>query len=412
MVSKHTNTISSGSLSSVKKILTQSTFLRHRIRLLVIISLIIATIWFVPPVWKLLLGPIKVTRWTKKDGQIEAVVGPGEKGWVKLNKISKHAIYAVIAAEDGKFFSHSGFDFESIKKAYETNKKRGKYVRGGSTISQQTVKMAFLGREKTLIRKAREAIGTLLIELILSKNEIMEWYLNLAEFGDGIYGIHNGAQYYFRTRPELLTIAQAIQLAMVLPSPNAWSRGLRNHRLSDFGQRRFAAIANNMRTSGHISLVQWDTTMRSGDFGRPIAGYQAMVAAEKRGEMLCPGDPNCPTSDESIDESTLDEPSSSESMSELEFNELQETIDTNGISRPQIQTSTSSGNTIDQAPAAANSQTSKQTLDPMEPEVGSTQSLDGTRGMTPPTSDASLFSEPNQMESDKELDRKEAPSDF
>jgi monofunctional biosynthetic peptidoglycan transglycosylase len=252
-------------------------------------------LWFVPPVYMLLWGgPITVTRWTKKEGQVEAVVGPGEKGWAELDKISKHAIYAVIAAEDGKFYEHSGFDFASIKHAYETNKKRGKYVRGGSTITQQTVKMAFLGREKTLIRKAREAVGTVLIELLLTKDEILEWYLNLAEFGDGVYGIHKGAQHYFKTRPELLTVEQAVHLALVLPSPNLWSRGLRSRRLSDFGHRRFASIANNMKASGHISKTQWTTTMRFGDFGRPIAGFQAMIAAETKGEMLCPGDPSCP----------------------------------------------------------------------------------------------------------------------
>ena len=145
-----------------------------------------------------------------------------------------------------------------------------------------------------MVRKAREALGTLLIEWLLTKEQILEWYLNLAEFGDSVYGIHNGAQHYFRTRPELLTIEQAIHLALVLPSPNHWSRGLRNRHLSEFGHRRFAAIANNMKASGHISKAQWATTMRSGNFGRPIAGYQAMIAAENKGEALCPGDPSCP----------------------------------------------------------------------------------------------------------------------
>lgn len=268
---------------------------RSRVKLVAGGLVLAVVLWFIPPVYMLRWGgPIEVTRWTKKQGQVEAIVGPGEKGWAELQKISKHAIYAVIAAEDGKFFEHSGFDFESIRQAYETNKKRGKYVRGGSTITQQTVKMAFLGREKTLVRKAREAIGTVLIELLLSKDEILEWYLNLAEFGDGVYGIHNGAQHYFKTRPELLTVEQAVHLALVLPSPNLWSRGLRNRRLSDFGHRRFAAIVNNMKASGHISKTQWATTMRFGDFGRPIAGFQAMMAAETKGEMLCPGDPRCP----------------------------------------------------------------------------------------------------------------------
>ena len=91
-----------------------------------------------------------------------------------------------------------------------------------------------------------------------------------------------------------LTIEQAVHLALVLPSPNAWSRGLRNKALTKFGQQRFAAILNNMRTSGHITHTQWETALSRGDFGRPIAGAAAMLAAEAGKKPLCPGSPGCP----------------------------------------------------------------------------------------------------------------------
>lgn len=122
-------------------------------------------------------------------------------------------------------------------------------ARGGSTISQQVVKMAFLSREKTLIRKAREVVGTLL-ETILSKDEIMEWYLNLAEFGDAVYGIEKASWHYFRTKPQLLSIEQAVHLALVLPSPNGWSKGLRRKNLTRFGHQRFRATSTRTALPG------------------------------------------------------------------------------------------------------------------------------------------------------------------
>lgn len=282
--------------------------MRHLAPVLLVVVLVGLVLWFVPPVWQLHQGPVKVERWNKKQGKITLVaIGPHEPDWVAIKRVSRHTIHAVLAAEDGKFYEHRGFDFEAMRSAWELNKKRGYYVRGGSTISQQTIKMAFLGREKTLLRKAREALGTVLAETLLSKDQILEWYLNLAEFGEGVYGIKAGAMHYFKTRPELLTIEQSIHLALILPSPNKWSNGLRSKKLTRFGQKRFAAICNNMKTSGHISKSQWALTMRFGDFGRPIAGYEEMLAAENRGGVLCPGLPGCPDEDFGPNEEGLSE---------------------------------------------------------------------------------------------------------
>lgn len=233
-------------------------------------------IWFVP--WAPLLlysGSIEVTRLDAKGKPIVTEVGPSTKQWVSIKGVSRHLLNAIVVSEDSKFYSHNGFDFEAIHKAYELNRKKGKFVRGGSTISQQVVKMAFLSREKTYTRKLREALGTAFMELLLPKDKILEWYINLTEFGGGIYGVKQAGQYYFRTRPELLTTEQAIHLAVVIPSPNKWSKGLRSKNLTPFGQRRFLRIANNLRRGGFISDAQRDTVLVRGNFGRPIEGYKA-----------------------------------------------------------------------------------------------------------------------------------------
>ncbi len=238
--------------------------------------------WFVPPVYKLFSGSVTVTRWDRKYGETRAEVGPGRPGWIKAKAISKHVLHAFVAAEDGKFYTHSGFDLEQIEKSIETNLKKKRYARGASTISQQVVKMAFLSREKSLLRKAREAVGTVLMEAFLPKEKILEWYINLTEFGDSVYGIAEGCEHYFKTKPDQLTIEQSVHLALVLPSPNSWSRGLRARTLTPFGHKRYASILNNMRLSGYITKSQWQTALTRGDFGRPITGYEKYLANEEK----------------------------------------------------------------------------------------------------------------------------------
>ncbi len=277
---------------------------RKRRRFLAVSALLaLFALWlFVPAVYRLRHGPVVVTRWDRKAGETQATVGPGLKGWISAKKISRHALHAIVAAEDGKFYEHHGFDYDEIKRSYELNKKRKRYARGASTISQQVVKMAFLSREKSLIRKAREAAGTALMELILTKEEILEWYINLAEFGDGVYGIQEGCWHYFKTKPELLSIEQSVHLALVLPSPNAWSRGLKAKNLTPFGHRRYASILNRMRQMGFVTRTQWVTAVTRGDFGRPIRGYSQLLAAEENHAALCPGNPGCPDVEDEAEE--------------------------------------------------------------------------------------------------------------
>ncbi len=256
----------------------------------VLVGVFIFLAWFIPWIPALFSGGIMVTRLDAKGKPIQVEVGPRTKQWVKIDSVSKHLLYAIVVAEDGKFYKHHGFDFEAIRHAYELNRKRGRFARGGSTISQQVVKMVFLSREKTYTRKIREAAGTILMELMLPKDRILEWYINLTEFGGGIYGVKQAGQYYFRTRPELLTTEQAIHLALVIPSPNKWSKGLRAKHLTPFGERRFARIAQNLYLAGYISENQKQTVLARGNFGAPIAGFGASAMDD---EDDCKGDKDC-----------------------------------------------------------------------------------------------------------------------
>lgn len=141
-----------------------------------------------------------------------------EKEWMSLDKISKNAVRAVLASEDQNFLEHNGFDFIAIEKAMEHNKVSKKKI-GASTITQQTAKNVFLWQGRTWIRKGLEAYFTVLIELFWPKDRILETYLNVIEFGDGIYGIEAAAQHYYGKSAAVLNKNEAAMLAAILPNP-------------------------------------------------------------------------------------------------------------------------------------------------------------------------------------------------
>ena len=141
--------------------------------------------------------------------------------WIADYKISNSAKLAVIAAEDQKFFDHFGFDVESIVKAIDQNKKRQR-VRGASTITQQTAKNLFLWPGKSFVRKGLEAYFTVLLEVFWSKERILEVYLNIAEFGENVYGVQAASQKYFRKDANKLSYHNSASLASVLPNPKRY----------------------------------------------------------------------------------------------------------------------------------------------------------------------------------------------
>ncbi len=154
------------------------------------------------------------------DGRAsELTTGPNTELWVPLNEITPNMETGLIVCEDSRFFKHDGFDNKAIRDSILSNLKKGRFVRGASTLTMQLAKNLYLGREKTLSRKLQEAAFTLLLEERLSKEDILELYLNVVEFGPGIYGIRNAAMHYFNSHPGELSLPQAMFLASILPNP-------------------------------------------------------------------------------------------------------------------------------------------------------------------------------------------------
>lgn len=144
--------------------------------------------------------------------------------WVPYERISVHLKRAVIAAEDAKFPEHEGFDWEGMQKALEKNQRRGRVVAGGSTISQQLAKNLFLSAAKTPWRKAQEAVITLMLEAVLDKRRILEIYLNVVEWGNGVFGAEAAARRYYGISAAQLGAEQAARLAVMLPAPRRFER--------------------------------------------------------------------------------------------------------------------------------------------------------------------------------------------
>ena len=163
--------------------------------------------------------------------------------WVDYAKISKNLKRAVIASEDSKFVDHEGFDWEGIQKAYEKNLKKGKIVAGGSTISQQLAKNLFLSTRRTPWRKGEEALITVMLENILSKKRILEIYLNVIEWGNGVFGAEAASRHYYKTSAAKLSSAQAAKLAAMIPNPRYYDA----HKSTRYLNRRTATIQARMR---------------------------------------------------------------------------------------------------------------------------------------------------------------------
>ncbi|MFZ4101112.1 MAG: monofunctional biosynthetic peptidoglycan transglycosylase [Sphingobacterium thalpophilum] len=165
------------------------------------------------------------------------------KSWLPVEDISANLKKAAIAGEDINFLDHKGFDFKAMERAFVKNKK-GKSIRGGSTISQQTAKNVFLWPGRSYIRKAFEAYFTILIELLWGKERILEVYLNVIEMGDGIYGAEAAVQNYWGKSANSMSKSQASLLIAVLPNPRRWSPA----RPSRFVYYKQSLILRNMRS--------------------------------------------------------------------------------------------------------------------------------------------------------------------
>jgi len=213
--------------------------------LLALCALVLVQFWFLVHIWYWTDHNPESTAFMRARLAIIRVDDPDDRlahRWVPYARISNPLKQAVIAAEDAKFMAHSGFDLEAIQKAHEQNLREGEIVRGASTITQQLAKNLFLSSERAWWRKAQEAVIAVMLETILTKRRILEIYLNVIEWGDGVYGAEAAAHYHFRVPASALTPAEAARLAAMLPSPRSYPPG----RDTLYLQQRTADILSHM----------------------------------------------------------------------------------------------------------------------------------------------------------------------
>ncbi len=174
-----------------------------------------------------------------------------EHDWVPLDSISNTIQLAVICSEDQKFMEHDGFDIKAIKEAIEYNKK-GEKIRGASTISQQTAKNAFLWPGRNWVRKGLETYFTFLIELLWSKERILEVYLNSVEMGKGVYGVEAASEYWFQKNAKSLSLYEAAAIAAVLPNPQVYKA----NPASSYIQKRKLWIVGQIKNYGPLKFPE------------------------------------------------------------------------------------------------------------------------------------------------------------
>ena len=178
-----------------------------------------------------------------------------DRRWMSLSRMSPALPNAVIAAEDARYCSHWGFDFQAMEKAIAHNQRRPGKIRGGSTISQQTAKNIFLWPQRSYVRKGLEAYFTVLIEGLWGKRRIMEVYLNSVEWGPGVYGADSAARRYFGVGADQLTPSQAFRLAAILPSPLKWKAATPGPYVKK-RSRRIGAASGTVRREGLAACVR------------------------------------------------------------------------------------------------------------------------------------------------------------
>lgn len=217
-----------------------------RLILLVLVLLfVLLQLWFFVQIWWWVDHNPDSTSFMRQQLSSLQEKNPNAKitqRWVPYGKISKHLKRAIIASEDSHFSEHEGVDWEALQKAYEKNNKKGKVVAGGSTITQQLAKNLFLSGSRSYLRKGQEFIITFMLESMMDKERIFEIYLNVVEWGSGIFGAESAAQHYYGISSAQLSASQAARLAVMLPNPRYYD----SHRQSGYLLRRTGLILRRM----------------------------------------------------------------------------------------------------------------------------------------------------------------------
>ncbi len=196
------------------------------------------------------------TVYSKTGDPVETTTGPGSPNWAELDEISPYMQVAVLTTEDGAFYHHHGFSHGAIRHAVLANIKAGRFVRGASTITMQLAKNLFLTRQKTLARKLEELVLADYLEQAFTKDEMMELYLNIIEFGPDLYGVGAAADHYFGRKPSELNLAECMFLSSILPNPVVFGKVYQDGRLGDGWLRTLRARMEVARRNGLISAAE------------------------------------------------------------------------------------------------------------------------------------------------------------
>ena len=186
--------------------------------------------------------------------------------WVRLNQISPVAVAAIVMSEDSAFYQHDGIDVDQLKDAIREDLKKGKFKRGGSTITMQVVKNVFLTSEKTFYRKGKEILLAMELNDRVPKKRVLEAYLNIAEWGEGTFGIQSASLLYFKKPASALTAKEGAFLAMLLPSPKRYSQSYRSHRLTRYATTIIDSILGKLAQVGRIT-----EETRASESARPLS---------------------------------------------------------------------------------------------------------------------------------------------
>jgi monofunctional glycosyltransferase len=190
-------------------------------------AVVVPQLWFAAHIWWWRDHPVVETAfmsWRMDELRAKNPKAQRKYTWVAYDRISGNLKRAMVAAEDAKFIEHEGFDWDGIQLAMEKNQKKGHVVAGGSTITQQLAKNLFLSPSRSYLRKAEEAVITVMLETMLPKRRILEIYLNVIEWGSGIFGAEEASRLYFGATAAQLSAEQAARLAAMAPNPRFYQR--------------------------------------------------------------------------------------------------------------------------------------------------------------------------------------------
>src|SRR3569623_129148 len=238
VMAKRASSVRTGKMSLLRKIL---------LTLIVVPAVIVVAmqLYFFAQIWWLVDHNPTTTSFMREQLALLQNKNPQAKlqyKWVPYKRISNNLKRAIIASEDSNFAEHEGVDWEALQRAYEKNAKKGKVVAGGSPITQQLAKNLFLSGSRSYLRKAQELAITYMLEYWMDKERIFEIYLNVVEWGAGIFGAEAAAQHYYGVSAAALSPAQAARLAVMLPNPRFFDK----HQGSNYLARRTNLILRRM----------------------------------------------------------------------------------------------------------------------------------------------------------------------